>query len=157
VRATKAARFVVALVHTALHLLIVVLVLCAVINLVGDHSFWIWVVGLVALCTAGFALGSTLFAAVLLAIHRVRGSKAWEAANAVFTGQSIPDYKNLLRMRLHHDGSLTIYPLGVERACRAWDVRHKGAKPRIVPTGAPPVAHAIDVPLRFDAAGRRVS
>jgi hypothetical protein len=156
-RATKAARFGVALVHTALHLLLVVLVLCAAINLVGEHSFWIWVVGLAALCAAGYALGSTLFAAVLLAIHRVRGSKAWEAANTVFTGQSIPDYKNLLRMHLHRDGSLTIYPLGVERACRAWDVRHKDAKPRIVPSSAPPIAHAIDVPLRFDATGRRVS
>jgi hypothetical protein len=158
VRATKAAKFGVALVHAALHLAIVVLVLCLVINVVGDHPFWIWVLGLPALVVAGATLGATIFAAVLLAIHRVRGLKAWEAANQVFTGQSIPDYKNLLRMHFEPDGSLTIYPLGVERACRTW--RHAGpdgARPRIVPSGAPPVAHAIDVPLRFDATGRRVS
>jgi hypothetical protein len=158
VRATKAAKFGVALVHAAIHLAIVVLVLCAIINLVGDHPLWIWVLALPVLAMAGAALGATVFGATLLAVHRVRGVKAWEAANMVFTGQSIADYKNLLRMRLHRDGSLTIYPLGVERACRTW--RHAGpdgAKPRIVPSGAPPVAHAIDVPLRFDASGRRVS
>jgi hypothetical protein len=158
VRATKAAKFGVALVHAAIHLAIVVFVLCAIINLVDDHPFWIWVFGLAALFVAGAALGSTVFGAVLLAVHRVRGEKGWEAANMVFTGQSIGDYKNLLRMRLHRDGSLTIYPLGVERACRAWrHVGPDGGKPRIVPSSAPPVAHAIDAPLRFDATGRRVS
>jgi hypothetical protein len=148
----------VALVHAVIHLAIVAGVLWFVITAVGDHPLWIWVLALVALFLAGGAVGATVFGAVLLAIHRARGAKAWEAANTIFTAQSIPDYKNLLRMRLHRDGSLTIYPLGVERACRAW--RHAGpdgAKPRIVPSGAPPVAHAIDVPLRFDATGRRVS
>jgi hypothetical protein len=157
VRATKAAKLAVALLHAALHVAIVAVTLWLVLQIAGDHPLWIWVVGLLALFAAGALLGSTLFAAVLLAIHRVRGVKAWEAANQVFTGQSIPDYKNLLRMRFGADGSLTIYPLGVERACRGW--RHAGpdgTKSRIVPTGAPPVAHPIDVPLRYDAAGRRV-
>jgi hypothetical protein len=158
VRATKIARYGVALVHAAIHLAIVAAVLWIVVAVLGEHSFWIWVVALVVLFAAGFVLGATVFGAVLLAIHRTRGVKAWEAANQVFTGQSIPDYKNLLRMRFGRDGSLTIYPLGVERACRAWrHVGDDGAKPRIVPSGAPPVAHAIDVPLRFDANGRRVS
>jgi hypothetical protein len=157
VRATKAARAGVALLHAALHLTIIVLVLCLVINVVGNHAFWIWVLGLPALFIAGAALGTTLFGAALLAVHRARGSKASAAANQVFTGQSIEDYKNLLRMRFDRDGGLTIYPLGVERACHAW--RHAGAdgaKPRFAPSGAPPVAHAIDMPLRFDAGGRRV-
>ena len=62
-----------------------------------------------------------MFGAVLLAIHKVRGAKAWEAANQVFTGQSIPDYKNLVRMHFAPDGSLTLYPLGVDRVGREWD------------------------------------
>jgi len=157
VRATKAAKLAVALAHAVTHLAIAALVLWAVIKLIGDSAAAIWVVGLVALFAAGLVLGSTLFGAVLLAIHRVRGVKAWEAANQVFTGQSIPDYKNLLRMRFRPDGSLTIYPLGVERACTSW--RHVGpdaTKPRFAPAGAPPVAHAIDAPLHYDASGRRV-
>ncbi len=158
VRATKLARFGVALAQAALHLAIAALVVWAVVKIVGDHPLWIWVFGLAALFAAGAALGSTLFGAALLAVHRVRGSKAKEAANQVFTGQSIPDYKNLLRMRFDRDGGLTIYPLGVERACTAWQhVGPDGAKPQFAPSGAPPVAHAIDAPLRYDATGRRVS
>jgi hypothetical protein len=158
VRATKAAKLGVALLHAALHLAIVAVMLWLVLKVVGDHPIWIWVVGLVALFAAGALLGSTLFGAVLLAIHRVRGVKAWEAANQVFTAQSIPDYKNLLRMRFGADGSLTIYPLGVERACRDWRYPGPdGTKAQIVPAGAPPVAHAIDVALRYDATGRRVT
>jgi hypothetical protein len=158
VRATKAVRYGVALAHAAIHLAIVAAALWIVVTAVGDHPFWIWVLALLMLFAAGAVLGATVFGAVLLAIHRARGVKAWETANEVFTGQSIPDYKNLLRMRFGRDGSLTIYPLGVERACRTWrHVGPDGAKPRIAPSGAPPVAHAIDVPLRFDAAGRRVS
>jgi hypothetical protein len=156
--ATKLAKLAVAGTHAGLHLAIATLVLWAVVRVVGDHPLWIWVLGAVALFAAGAALGSTLFAAVLLAVHRVRGEHAPEAANQVFTGQSIPDYKNLLRMRFHADGGLTIYPLGVERACRDW--RHAGADgpgPRFVPGGAPPVAHAIDEPLRYDAAGNRLT
>jgi hypothetical protein len=155
--ATKLAKLAVALIHVVLHVAIATLVLWAVVRLVGDHPLLIWLLGAVALFAAGAAIGSTLFAAMLLMIHRVRGEHAREAANQVFTGQSIPDYKNLLRMRFARDGSLTIYPLGVERACRDW--RYAGADAtgsRFVPGGAPPVAHAIDEPLRYDAAGRRV-
>ena len=158
VRATKLARFGVAALHALGHLAIATIVLWATAKLVGDHTPWIWVVGLLALFVAGAALGSTLFGAVLLMVHRVRGKKARQAANQVFTGQSIPDYKNLLRMRFHADGGLTIYPLGVERACTAWRFAgDDGPKPRFTPTGAPPVAHAIDVPLRYDATGTRVT
>ena len=158
VRATKLAKLAVGLAHTAIHVGLAALTLWAAVQVVGDHPFWIWVAGVVALFAVGAVVGSTVFGAVLLAIHRVRGVKAWEAANQVFTGQSIPDYKNLLRMRFGADGGLTIYPLGVERACTEWrHVGPNGAKPRIAPDGAPPVAHAIDVPLRFDAHGRRVT
>jgi hypothetical protein len=157
VRATKLAKLAVALLHAAVHVALAALTLWAVVEIVGDHPFWIWVFGVAALFAVGAVVGSTVFGAVLLAIHRVRGVLAWEAANQIFTAQSIPDYKNLLRMRFGADGGLTVYPLGVERACTDWrHVGPDGARSRIVPDGAPPVAHAIDAPLRFDAHGRRV-
>jgi hypothetical protein len=157
-RATKAAKLGVALVHAALHLAIASLVLWAAVHVAGDHPLLIWVLGLAALFAAGTALGATLFAVVLLVIHRVRGEKAWEAANQVLLGQSIPDYKNLLRMRFAPDGSLTIYPLGVDRAGRDWQhVGGDGPEPRFAPAGAPPAVHPIDAPLRYDATGRRVT
>jgi hypothetical protein len=157
VRATKLARAGYSLLHAALHLLIATLALWLVIKIVGDRPGWIWVVSLPVLFAAGAALGSTLFGLMLFVVHRVRGREAPDAANQVFTGQSIPDYKNLLRMRFDRDGGLTIYPLGVERVCRDWRWAGRDAPgARFVPDGAPPVAHAIDEPLRYDASGRRV-
>jgi hypothetical protein len=156
VRATKLARAGVALLHTAVHVAIALLVLCAVINVAGDHPLAIWAVAVVALLVAGAAAGATVFGAFLLAIHKVRGVKAWENANQVFTGQSIPDYKNLVRMRFAADGSLTLYPLGVDRAGRAWaHTPERAPAPTFTPRGPAPAAHAIDVPLRYDASGRR--
>ncbi|MEA2194957.1 MAG: hypothetical protein QOG42_1391 [Solirubrobacteraceae bacterium] len=157
VRATKLAKLVVALLHTAVHLLIAALVLWLVLQLVGDHPLAIWALGLVALFAAGAALGATVFGFFLLAVHKARGSKAWECANQVFTGQSIPDYKNLVRMRFGADGSLTLYPLGVDRAGREWDYTPEQAPgPKFSPRGAAPRMHAIDAPLVFDRSGRRV-
>ncbi len=155
-RGAKLARLAVAATHTALHVLAAALVLWLVVALAGDRPLLVWGGGLAALFATGTALGATLFGAFLLAIHKVRGVKAWENANQVFTGQSIPDYKNMLRMRFAADGSLTVYPLGVDRAGRDWDHTPQNAPgPIFSPRGAPPVAHAIDVPLRYDAAGRR--
>jgi len=80
-------------------------------------------------------------------------------ANQVFSGQSIADYKNMLRMHFRPDGSLTIYPLGVDRVGRDWR-RHVGAdaaEPCFAPGAAPPTVRPIDVPLHFDVTGRRMS
>lgn len=157
VRATKLAKLAVAALHTAIHIAVIALVLWLVLQVVGDHPPWIWVSGLAALAVAGAAIGSTVFGAVLLAIHKLRGVKAWEAANQVFTGQSIPDYKNLVRMRFAADGSLTLYPLGIDRIGRDWDhTPERTPAPTFTPRGAAPAVHAIDVPLRFDARGRRI-
>jgi hypothetical protein len=40
--------------------------------------------------------------------------------NELFAGQGIEDYKGFLRMRFGADGSLTIYPIGVDRVSRTW-------------------------------------
>ena len=128
------------------------------LKLVGDRPLAIWAVGLPALFVVGTAFGASLFGLVMFLIHRARGVKAWENANQVFTGQSIPDYKNLVRMRFTPDGGLTLYPLGIDRVGREWDYTpDRAPAPRFSPRGAAPVVHAIDVPLRFDARGRRIS
>ncbi len=157
VRLTKLARLAVGLLHTALHLAVAALVLWAAVKIAGDRPLLIWALGLGGLFLAGTVIGATLFGAVLLAVHRARGEKAWEAANQVFTGQSIPDYKNLLRMRFGADGSLTVFALGVDRVGRDWRFQGwDGAGPRFEPGGSPPAVHPIDEPLRFDATGRRL-
>lgn len=41
-------------------------------------------------------------------------------ANEAFSALHIADYKNFLRLRIDQDGSLTIYPVGVEKVPRKW-------------------------------------
>ena len=154
--ATRAARLAVALAHTAAHVAIAGGVLWLVIELVGGGPWAIVPVALAALVAAGAAFGATLFGAVLLAIHAIRGEKAQEAANQVFTGQSIADHKSFVRMHFAADGSLTLYPLGVDEIGRDWThTPHRAPDPLFSPRAGAPRTHAIDGPLRFDTTGRR--
>jgi hypothetical protein len=153
-------RFVVALVHTLGHLLAISLAMWAAVNLaphVWSSTAAIWILGIVLAYALGSTFGASLFGFFLWLVHKWRGPKAQANANQVFTGQSIPDYKNLLRMHLTPDGALTIYPLGVDKACQKWDLAaDEQHGPRFEPRGEAPSMHAIDVPLRFDVAGNRV-
>ncbi len=155
--ATRLAKLLVALAHALVHLLLTAaLVYLAASVAPDDTPILAWLLSIALLFVAGFAIGATVFAVFLLAIHRIRGPKAREAANQVFTGQSIADYKNLVRMRFAADGSLTLYPLGVDKVGRDW--RYEGRPQdgaRFEPRAAAPQVHPIDGPLTFDASGRR--
>ena len=48
-------------------------------------------------------------------------------SNEVFSCQSIPDYKNLLRLQIDKEGQLTIYPVGVEKVCKKWQLNKMAA------------------------------
>jgi hypothetical protein len=155
--AIKLARLAVALAHTLIHLLLAAGLTYLAATIAPDGTpILAWLLAIVLLFAAGFAIGASVFGFFLFAIHKLRGEKAPEAANQVFTGQSIADYKNLVRMRFAADGSVTMYPLGVDAIGRDW--RYEGnpqSGPRFEPRGAPPRVHPIDVPLKFDASGRR--
>ncbi len=156
VRATKAAKLAVAFLHTAVHVLIATLALWLVVELVGDHPLVIWLLGLAAMFAAGAVLGATVWGVFMLLVHRLRGLKAQKVANEIFTGQSIADYKNLVRMCFAADGSLTLYPLGCDRVGRRWDYTPEQAPaPKFSPRGPRPTVHPIDRPLVFDRTGRR--
>ena len=51
--------------------------------------------------------------------------------NEVFSSQGIADYKHFLRLHIEADGALTIYPIKIERVCRAWHLESAA------PPGAP--------------------
>ncbi|MGH2944299.1 MAG: hypothetical protein ACRDLN_16165, partial [Solirubrobacteraceae bacterium] len=154
-RATGAARWLVALLHTLFHVLLAAVIVCFAVSVAPEGAPIVaWLISLALLFGAGLTVGATVFAVFLLGVHKVRGPKAREAANTVFTGQSIADYKNLVRMRFAADGSVTLYPLGVDAIGRDWD-HEDGDGSRFEPRGAAPRVHAIDGPLRFDADGRR--
>jgi hypothetical protein len=159
--ASSLMRLVVALAQTALHVIVAALAIWAATRIaaeIWDATIAIWIFGLPLAFLAGAMIGATVFGAFVLLVHKVRAGKAQACANQVFTGQSIADYKNLLRMRLGTDGGLTIWPLGVDSACTTWDLveRTPVAAAHFKPRDAPPAVHAIDRPLKFDAEGNRV-
>jgi hypothetical protein len=111
----------------------------------------LWLVALPACFVVGFGLGSLIFALYLLTVNIIRGDRSPKHANEVFASQGIADYKNLLRLHLDRDGRLTVYPFGVERICRRWDLTESKTGPRFAPRGEAPRAALIDEPQTFDA------
>lgn len=80
---------------------------------------WTWplpllVAMLLYLPVAGLA-GSLLVAAYLLVAAEFEIN-----LNELFAAQGIEDYKSFLRLHIARDGSLTIYPVGIDRVCRRW-------------------------------------
>ena len=157
IKQSLALRLVVALAHTVVHLLAIGLLMWGVVNVADDSEALAWLLGGVLAFVLGATFGTTVFAFFLWVVHKARGPKAEANANQVFTGQSIADYKNLLRMHLRRDGGLEIHAIGVDRACREWDLVADPRGPRFQPRGEAPSVHAIDRTLRFDAAGNRVA
>ena len=159
-RGVSLVRFVVALAHTLVHLLAVCLVIWLAADLalrVWDVPVAAWLLGLPVAFLVGKYLGATVFALFMWLVHKARGPKSQATANQVFTGQSIIDYKNLLRMCVGRDGGLEIHALGVDAACTTWDLADEQGSPGFEPRRTPPQVHAIDRTLRFDSAGDRIA
>jgi hypothetical protein len=70
--------------------------------------------------------------------------------NELFAAQGIVDHKSFLRLRLDRDGTLTIYPIAVDRVGRRWRVAPDAPadKPWIEPTG-PLTARLAEEPIRL--------
>jgi len=153
-------RFAVAVVHAFFHLLAISLAMWVAVTIAPDiweSTVAVWILGIVLAFALGITFGASLFGLFLWIVHKWRGPKAQANANQVFTGQSIADYKNLLRMHVGPGGELAIYALGIDEICDEWDLAAEEPHgPRFEPRGAQPTVHAIDRTLRFDAAGDRV-
>jgi hypothetical protein len=87
----------------------------------------------VVVTVAVAALITGLLAAELLALWLLVVSRFGVNINELFAAQSIEDYKGFLRLRIDPDGSLTVYPIGVERRVRHWLPAGDGGVPRLVP------------------------
>jgi hypothetical protein len=64
----------------------------------------------------GGLLGSSLVGLYLVIGSSLLGINV----NEVFACQSIPDYKNFLRLHIDKAGKLTVYPIGVKKVSRKW-------------------------------------
>jgi hypothetical protein len=96
----------------------------------------VWVLGGV-----GGALGVSgyLWATNCLGFH----------ANEAYAPLHHRDLKNFLRLHIDATGTLTIYPIGIDRVCRRWRFRpdDPAGAPWLGPAGDPPVVHLIESPV----------
>ncbi len=76
-------------------------------------------------------------------------------ANEAYAPLHHADQKNFLRLHIGPDGSLTVYPVGVERVARRWQFRPDAAAhaPWLAPEGAIPRTHLIEARVAVGQAG----
>lgn len=106
------------------------------------------VFGAALVFAAGWLVGSFVVGVYLLVSLGVFGRHSQEA----FSALRIEDYKNFLRLRIDADGSLTLYPVGIERVPRSYRARRDDEQAltpsRFVPEdGTPP--RLIEPPIRI--------
>jgi hypothetical protein len=93
---------------------------------------WPWPVAAAALLYWPVAgLVATELAAAYLLVAGAFGVNV----NELFAGQSIEDAKSFVRLHIAADGTLTVYPVAVDRICREWRANPEGdhADPWIEP------------------------
>jgi hypothetical protein len=71
--------------------------------------------------------------------------------NELFAAQGIVDAKGFLRLHFASDGTLTIYPIAVDRICRKWRVEPDAApdKPWLEPVRPIALKLAEDKPIKL--------
>jgi hypothetical protein len=85
-------------------------------------------------------MGLYLWASQLAGLH----------ANEAFSSAHTQDHKSFLRMRIERNGSLTIFPIAVDRVPRAWRLV-RDADPQVPwfePVGASVAPRLIEDPIR---------
>jgi Calcineurin-like phosphoesterase len=119
-------RLVVGPIHGAVHVLLclvmlLLLILVWVLIFEDLPSGWAIPVPVVVLGVVGGLLGSLLFGGYLL-FSQSRDRHPNEA----FSSAHIQDYKSFLRLRVDRDGSLTIYPVGLDHVPQKWQLVPEG-------------------------------
>ncbi|MGC5660982.1 metallophosphoesterase family protein [Micromonospora sp. WMMD723] len=82
---------------------------------------WPWPLPAVAAAVVyGPVIG--LVATQLVAAYLLVAGAFGVNVNELFAGQGIEDSKSFLRMRIDPDGTLTVYPIAVDRVCHDWQL-----------------------------------
>ena len=125
-RASGAARLVWGTLHGAAHL---------GLGLAGGLAWlalpmadWPWPLPLLA-ATVLYLPVAGLVASQVVAGYLLATSRSGVNINELFAAQGITDDKSFLRMRFGPDGSLTLYPVAVERICRQWRADPDASRP----------------------------
>jgi hypothetical protein len=90
----------------------------ALYHVFPDGAVADWLIFLVAAVGTPVVIG--FVDAEVVALYLLVASRFGINLNEVMAGQSIEDHKGFLRMHIAADGTLTIYPVKLERVCRKW-------------------------------------
>jgi hypothetical protein len=111
---------------------------------------WAWP-GPLAVAAVLYGPVIAYLATQLLALYLLIASYFDVNVNELFAGQGIEDAKSFLRLHIAADGTLTVYPIGVDKICRQWVANPNG------PPGSswlspeePLPAHLIEPPFIVD-------
>jgi len=109
-----------------------------------------WPLPLVLAVVLYFPLVSVV-AGQVLALYFLVAARFNVNVNELFSAQGITDYKGFLRMHFAADGSLTIYPIGVDRTGTRWLATPDAAadRPWFEPA-RPLVPHLVEPPIRIE-------
>lgn len=92
------------------------------------------VASVLLLGVGGYLVGSLIMGIYLLVMLNIFGVHHNEA----FSSLSLESYKNFLRFRISADGTLTVFPIGIERAVKDWkDGDGTQGEPGLVPKRKP--------------------
>jgi hypothetical protein len=87
---------------------------------------WEWPLPLVAAAVL-YGPAAALVATQLTALYLLVASRFGVNVNELYAGQGIEHGKCFLRMHVARNGTLTIYPVAVDRVCRRWRVEPDAA------------------------------
>jgi hypothetical protein len=110
---------------------------------------WVWPVPVLAAIVIYLPVSGLVMTEVFCLYLLVAGSSGVNL-NELFAGQSIVDSKSFLRLHFDRDGSLTIYPVAIDRVARKWAARPEGepSDPWIEPT-TPIATRLAEPPIRI--------
>jgi hypothetical protein len=113
-------------------------------------THWTWPLPVLAALVIYLPVSGVL-ATEVFCLYLLLAGSAGVNLNELFAGQSIIDSKSFLRLRFERDGSLTIYPVAVDRVARNWMVAPDAPRTQswIAPR-EPIVTRLIEPPLRIE-------
>jgi len=94
-------------------------------DVVPDDATGDWLVFLITVIGTLVVIG--FLDAEVVALYLLVASRLGINLNEVMAGQSIEDHKGFLRMHIARDGTLTIYPVKLDRISRDWTTNPTGA------------------------------
>jgi hypothetical protein len=116
-RAVNRIKVVMGVAHTALHVVVAVVVTWAALRLASLADGWIVTpISYVAALVLGGLIGSLAVGVYLTAASAIWGAEA----NHAFSAQRRPDHRNFVRLHVREDGALDLFAIGVDRAGRRW-------------------------------------